>query len=217
MERALLAGTTSPVVLLLDEVDRVFNHPYRADFFAAVRGWHNNRATKDEWINLNLVLGHSTDPTLWIPDLNESPFNVGQRIRLMDFTRAEVEDLNGRHGFPLRHPREIESLMHLLGGHPYLIRQALYVLATESMSLEEIRAVAPRDDGPFGDHLRRHLWALYQSDRLQDAVKRILRDGSCDDEGLFQRLLSVGLVMGETRAEAHLRCNLYQEYFFRHL
>jgi hypothetical protein len=207
-----------PVVLLLDEVDRLFDRPYRGDFFAAVRGWHNNRATEDAWENLHLLLGHATDPALWIENLNESPFNVGDRLRLdSGFTREEVADLNDRHGRPLHSPDEIAGLMELVGGHPYLIRQALYVQATERWPLTRLREEAAKDTGPFGDHLRRHLWALHQNERLHDVVAKIARGAGCEDETLFQRLLAAGLVSGETRATARLRCDLYKQYFSRHL
>jgi hypothetical protein len=217
LARAVLDGSSSPVVLILDEVDRLFDRPYRGDFFAAVRGWHNNRATEEAWDNLHLVLGHATDPALWIEDLNQSPFNVGDRLRLGDFTRDEVTDLNGRHGSPLHSREEVAGLMELVGGHPYLVRQALYVLATERWSLTRLREEAGKDTGPFGDHLRRHLWALLQSDRLPKVVARLARGEGCDDEGLFQRLVASGLVAGETHSEARLRCALYQQYFSRHL
>src|SRR4029079_5214594 len=104
--KAVLDGSSSPVVLILDEVDRLFDRSYRGDFFAAVRGWHNNRAIEEGWDNLHLVLGHATDPELWIENLNESPCNVGDRLRLKDFTRDQVADLNERHGHPLRTPEE---------------------------------------------------------------------------------------------------------------
>jgi hypothetical protein len=215
--RAVLDGASSPVVLILDEVDRLFDRSYRGDFFAAVRGWHNNRATEESWDNLHLVLGHATDPALWIENLNESPFNVGDRLRLGDFQPDQVADLNARHGNPLRGPEEVAGLMELIGGHPYLVRQALYVLATERWSLARLREEAGKDTGPFGDHLRRHLWALLQSERLRSVVSRIARGAGCDDEGLFQRLLASGLVSGESRSSARLRCALYQQYFSRHL
>lgn len=217
LTRAVLDGAPSPVVLILDEVDRLFDCSYRGDFFAAVRGWHNNRATDEAWENLHLVLGHATDPALWIENLNESPFNVGDRLRLGDFRADQVADLNERHGSPLRSPEEVAGLMEMVGGHPYLVRQALYVLAAERWSLARLREEAGKDTGPFGDHLRRHLWALLQSDRLRDVVARIGRGEGCNDEGLFQRLLAVGMVAGETRASARLRCALYQQYFPRHL
>jgi hypothetical protein len=207
----------SPVVLILDEVDRLFDRPYRGDFFAAVRGWHNNRATEEAWDNLHLVLGHATDPTLWIEDLNQSPFNVGDRLRLGDFNSDQVADLNERHGSPLHSFEEIAGLMELVGGHPYLVRQALYVLATERWPLARLCEEAGKDTGPFGDHLRRHLWALLQSERLRAAVALLARGEGCDDEGLFQRLVASGLAIGETHSTARLRCALYQQYFSRHL
>jgi hypothetical protein len=217
LAKAVLDGSSSPVVLVLDEVDRLFDRSYRGDFFAAVRGWHNNRAMEANWDNLHLVLGHATDPALWIENLNESPFNVGERLRLGDFTPDEVADLNTRHGSPLRKPEEIAGLMELVGGHPYLIRQALYVLAAERWPLARLHEDAGKDNGPFGDHLRRHLWALLQSDRLRDVVARIVRGEGCEDERLFQRLLASGLASGETRSSARLRCALYYQYFSRHL
>ncbi len=96
LETAVLAGASGPFVLILDQVDILFDRVHRSDFFAAVRGWHNNRATKGAWENLHLVLGHATDPGLWIENLNESPFNVGVRLRLGDLTR-DVSVYRQRH------------------------------------------------------------------------------------------------------------------------
>src|SRR5207253_7811505 len=109
LARAVLDGSSSPVVLILDEVDRLFDRSYRGDFFAAVRGWHNNRATDEAWDNLHLVLGHATDPALWIGNLNESPFNVGYCLCLEDFTHEQVADLNKRYGSPLHSPEEVDD------------------------------------------------------------------------------------------------------------
>ena len=217
LTQAVLGGSSSPVVLLLDEVDRVFDRPYSGDFFAAVRGWHNNRATNQAWESLHLVLAHATDPALWIENLNQSPFNVGDRLRLGDFTRDQVADLNARHGSPLGSPEDIGNLMDLIGGHPYLIRQALFILASERWSLTRLREEACKDTGPFGDHLRQHLWTLLRSKRLRAVVRKIAKGGGCNDEALFHRLLASGLVDGETRFEARLRYALYQQYFPRHL
>ncbi len=217
MARAVLDGSSSPLVLILDEVDRLFDRPYRGDFFAAVRGWHHNRVMEKSWENLHIVLGHATDPALWIENLNESPFNVGDRLRLSDFNSDQVADLNDRHGKPLRSLEEIAGLMEFVGGHPYLVRQALYVLAAERWSLRRLREEADRDTGPFGDHLRGHLWALVRDDQLRAAVTRIARGEGCSDEQVFRRLLYLGLIQGESRSTARMRCTLYQMYFSRHL
>jgi hypothetical protein len=218
IEQALLAPSRKPVVLLFDEVDRIFEHPaYRDEFFATIRYWHNQRANRPEpWDRLNLVIAHSTEPSLWIQDIHQSPFNVGERVRLRDFNPAEVADLNQRYGGPLR-DGDLPLLLALVGGHPYLIRQALYCLARNKWAFTELQRHARESDGPFGDHLKRFVWGLSQDRALKDAFKSILRHGQCDDEQHFQRLTAVGLIVGADRSEARPRCELYAEYFKKHL
>jgi hypothetical protein len=72
----------------------------------------------------------STEPYLLIADPNQSPFNVGLKLSLEDFSMDQVRDLNQRHGAPVRES-DIPELTALLGGHPYLTRKALYTVVTE--------------------------------------------------------------------------------------
>lgn len=217
IEEALLAEASSPILIFLDEADLIFKYPYRDHFFSLMRAWHNLRATNQNWTRLNLIIAHSTEPYLWIQDINQSPFNVGFPIRLDDFNEAEVVELNLKHGSPLKAIAEIRDLMGLIGGQPYLVRQALYALATHSRStLAELSCSAPDDSGPFGDHLRRYNWLLNESLELRDALRQILRSNSCDQEASFQRLRASGLIRGETRHAAQMRCRLYADYFKDH-
>ncbi|MGB7087443.1 MAG: AAA-like domain-containing protein, partial [Phormidesmis sp.] len=126
MGRYLLKGIEEPIVLAMDEVDRVLNTGFRSDFFGMLRGWHTKRATSKPWRKFSQVLVISTEPYQLIEDLNQSPFNVGQTLRLQDFTLAQVAELNGRHGSPLG-TGELDALMRLLAGHPYLVRRSLYL------------------------------------------------------------------------------------------
>ena len=82
LEKSILTDTKQTIQLLFDEVDIVFGHPTCTELFSTIRYWHNRRATdsKGRWRQLNLVIAHATDPTLWIPDNNQSPFNVGTRV-----------------------------------------------------------------------------------------------------------------------------------------
>ncbi|HKQ75600.1 MAG TPA: AAA-like domain-containing protein [Blastocatellia bacterium] len=217
IEEALLADASSPILFLLDEVDRLFNSSFRDDFFSTVRGWHNLRARNSRWNNLNLVIAHSTEPSLWIQDITQSPFNVGAQIRLDGFDRDQLSTLNGKYGKRLKTPDELQSLLDLVGGHPYLMRQALYVLFSNQWSLPQLESEATNDTGPFGDHLRRFLWSLQDNPELKASVIRILRYGQCDDEKHFQRLSAAGLARGERRNAARMRCKLYQDYFSKHL
>ena len=217
IREAVLADKGISIVLVVDEVDRLFNREYRDDFFATVRGWHNYRAIDDRWIGLNLLLAHAIDPALWIGDLNQSPFNVGDRVRLHDFTSLQVRDLNARHGSPLKTDGEIESLMDLVGGHPYLVRHALYLTSVGKSTLEELVHSAADDQGPFGDHLRSRLWSLRDNTRLQRAIADVIRDGTCADEYDFQALVSGGFICGDSRDRVEMRCELYRQYFLKHV
>ena len=217
MQRALLEETAAPVVILLDEVDRLFACSFRDDFFATIRGWHNLRATEACWNKLNLVIAHSTEPYLWIQDMNQSPFNVGVHVSLADFDWDRVIEANRKHGTPLRTNKELQELIDLTGGQPYLVRLALYTLRKNNWDTAQLKQVAPDDRGPFGDHLRRFAWRLQAEKELKKGLQQILDKGSCDNEEHFLRLRAGGLVIGESYRQAQMRCQLYADYFRKHL
>ncbi|SJM93811.1 hypothetical protein CRENPOLYSF2_3630002 [Crenothrix polyspora] len=211
MEDAVLADPNKQVVLMLDEADRVFKYDYRNDFFALLRFWTNRRADSQIWERCNLVVANATDPVLWIDDINQSPFNIGYAILLEDFDDLQFNDLAQRYGLSLA-DAELESIRALIGGHPFLVRQALYLLAS-GMTWRDLETRAIRQDGPFGDHLKRLSGLLLTREALRRAILQILRGSTCDDEHSFQRLFTAGLVVGASRHEVRLRCRLYELYF----
>lgn len=211
IRRHALRRFEKPVTLVMDEVDRMLDCPFRSDFFGMLRSWHNNRALRPEWRKLDLVLVISTEPYLLIEDLKQSPFNVGEVIRLEDFDLAQTADLNDRHGSPFS-PPQIERLYQLLGGHPYLTRQALYRVAVGELSPEVLLTNAAAEKGPFSDHLRRHLTRFSENPALAKAMLQIIRHQRCEDEILYNRLHGAGLAIriGEGSLP---RCELYAQYF----
>jgi hypothetical protein len=210
-KRHVLHAVDGSLVLAMDEVDQMFDCPFRSDFFGMLRNWHNSRRVGNEWKRLDLALVISTEPYLLIDDLNQSPFNVGQVIELDDFTPGQVRDLNTRHGHPLSEA-ELTRLMSLIGGHPYLVRRALYLIASGQMDAETLVANAAHDDGPFGDHLRRHLFRFRDKPDLRQAMVQIVAHKTCSDDLLFFRLRGAGLAR---RAGAAVvpRYGLYDAYF----
>jgi len=192
-------------------VDRLFACSFGGEIFALWRSWHNQRALDPSgpWARLTLALAYATEAHLFIRDLNQSPFNVGTRLSLEDFTFEQVADLNRRCGAPLRGTGELARLYRLLGGHPYLVRRALHELATRRLSLAELEAQAAREDGLFGDHLRR-LWRhLEQDAELRTAVQAVLCGDPCPSAEAFYRLRTAGILAGDTAADARPRCGLY--------
>jgi hypothetical protein len=215
-EEAILSKTDSSILLVLDEVDHVFGRPYMDDFFGLIRGWHNNRANDETWCRVNLIIAYSTEPYLSIPDLDRSPFYANHEIRLQDFDAHQISALNEMHGTPLQ-KSNIQKFIVLVGGHPYLVRQGLYALSINKWSMAELHQHAVEDTGPFGDHLRKRLWYLHDNEDLKLALKAVLAHASCPNEIIFQRLRAAGLVLGETRGQVRMRCQLYERYFKEHL
>jgi hypothetical protein len=211
MEDYILPQSNNPIVLALDEVDRLLQTPFHNDFFALLRSWHNSRALDEQWDRLNLVMVISTEPYLLIADANQSPFNVGLKIYLEDFNEAQVRDLNQRHGAPVGEA-DFPQLRKLLGGHPYLTRKALYTMVTERLPWNRLTQTATLDQGPFGDHLRRQQWLLRDEADLRAALKQIIEHNTCTNEEALFRLLQAGLVKGSGDAY-RCRCDLYRIYF----
>ncbi len=211
----LLPTLSGPLTLGLDEVDLVFQYPNIAeDFFALLRAWHEKR-NDPLWQRLRLIITHSKE--VYVPlKINQSPFNVGLAKDLPEFTPSQVGELAIRHGLTLEN--DIEPLMQMLGGHPYLIRVALYHLATERYALPELLAIAPTEEGPYAEHLRRHRQNLEESPDLLAAMRTVLQSegpAKVDSKAAF-RLQSMGVVrFRQNRVEP--LCDLYRIAFREHL
>ncbi|MEZ4658285.1 MAG: AAA-like domain-containing protein [Caldilineaceae bacterium] len=164
LEDYVFPAVDGQIVLAVDEADRLLGASFQDTFFGLLRSWHNNRALNEQWENLDIVLVISTEPHLLIQDVTQSPFNVGQKIRLDDFDAAQVQALNERYRQPLG-DAELPDFMAFLGGHPYLSHKALYTLVTADVTWPALKAAAVAGDHSFGDHLRRYLWQLLRPAR----------------------------------------------------
>jgi hypothetical protein len=207
----LLKSLDKPLILAMEEVDNVFATGFRTNFFGMLRNWHNSRALDPLWRKLDLILVTSTEPYLFIEDLTHSPFNVGENIELEDFTYDQVAELNHRHNAPLT-PDQVQQLMGLLNGHPYLTRRALYLVASGRHSFADLFERATTVNGPFGSHLRALLWRLRPNQELLAQFRQIIKHHSCSDEEIFFRLRGAGLVRREQDADLP-RCQLYANFF----
>jgi len=172
-EEYILSEQEVPIVLSLDEVDQIFPYEKIAQaFFPMLRGWNELSKNNDLWKKLRLIVVHSTEVYVHL-DGATSPFgNVGYPVILPDFTPVEMQALIEKHD--LAQAREVVvALAALLGGHPFLVRLALYHLALKKVTLAELLRQAPTEAGYFKDHLRRHLWNLQQHPDLLQAMKQV--------------------------------------------
>src|ERR1041385_3973375 len=147
MRREVLLPDKGQLVWALDEVDRLFGFPFGGLVFGLFRAWHNERSLNPAgpWSNLTLAIAYATEATLFITDLNQSPFNVGTRLTLEDFTRGEVAELNRRYGSPISDESGIHRFYALVGGCPYLVRRGLHVMADQGLDVAALEAASAQE------------------------------------------------------------------------
>jgi len=138
-------------------------------------------------------------------------------LTLQDFDLDQIAELNRRHGGPLANAESIRDLHGLVGGHPFLVRLALYSLVVHRLTIGDLcRAATEVSAGPLGEHLQHYEHIFRETPKLSEAVREIAKKGTCRDEHLFQKLWAAGLVTG-TASQSAFRCRLYRDYFGRRL
>lgn len=218
LEECLLAKIDRPLVLGLDNIDRVFPHLAVAqDFFPLLRAWHEDGKFIETWKKLRLVVAYSTE--VYIPlNIDQSPFNVGEEIELSEFSEEQVQDFAARHQLNWN-TAQVQQLIDMVGGHPFLVQQALSHLRSHpDVTLEQLLQTAPTEAGIYRNHLREHLLHLQQHPELAIALKKVVTATSSvrlDSESTY-KLHSMGLVNLQGN-ELTIQCNLYRQYFSERL
>ena len=194
-------------------MDRIFPYEKIApDFFALLRFWHEKGKNNSVWKQLRLVVAHSTEVYVKLKT-TQSPFNVGRLVELPEFSWEEVQQLVSRHQLNWD-DTQVEKLMDLVGGHPYLVRRAIYYIAREKITLSELLLTSSSSKGIYKDHLRRFSWSLQQEPELAEAFGEVLKTavGVELEHSYKQRLFRMGLIKFKENL-AVPRCKLYAQFF----
>ncbi len=117
----LLKEIQERVVLFFDEIDSTLSIPFADDFFAALRAVYNARATTPDFKRLSFVLVGVATPSDLISDSKRTPFNIGQRVDLNDFTLDEAMPFAQGLGENAKHI--LTWIFDWTGGHPYLTQR----------------------------------------------------------------------------------------------
>jgi hypothetical protein len=131
LEKVVLVKLTSRVVIFVDEIDIVRSLPFSTDeFFAAIREAYNRRSREPMLNRLAFGLLGVAAPTDLIRDTRMTPFNIGRRIELHDFTAEEAAPLARGLGPEEETARGLlERVLYWTGGHPYLTQRLCRALA----------------------------------------------------------------------------------------
>ncbi|MBV6627280.1 MAG: AAA-like domain-containing protein [Rivularia sp. (in: Bacteria)] len=217
IQACVLQQIDSPLVLALEEVNEIIEHPQIAkEFFSLLRFWHERTKADANWQKLRLIMVHSTE--IYIPlDINQSPLNVGLRIELEPFNKEQVQELMLRHQLDLN-ADDLNKLTNLVGGHPYLTRLAFYYLKCQELTFTELLETAATDAGIYRDVLQRNLRLLYKDNELVEAFKAVL---DADEPIALEqiqgfKLHSMGLINYHGN-QVFVSCDLYRQYFQEYL
>ena len=214
-KKYILVKINSPLVLALDEVDRLFTYSeVVSDFFGMLRSWHEKGKTSDDWKKLRLILAHSTEDYISL-DINQSPLNAGLPVELAEFSQQQTKELVKKHGIQ-DVDNVLKELSTMVGGHPYLLRLAMYEIATLKVTLNNLLQSATTEVGIYNNHLRGLLRVVQTAPELQGCLKRVVNStvGVELEPMQIYKLHSLGLVRKQNN-HVTPRCQLYREYFRR--
>ena len=150
IREVVLRWRPGPLAIFVDEIDSVRSLPFSTDeFFAAMRECHNRRAEDPELNRVTFCLLGVATPSDLVRDTRTTPFNIGRRIELNDFTEAEAAPL--AQGLKRRHTgtsgmqtprtaaeteavarnaeRLLKRILFWTGGHPYLTQRFCHAVA----------------------------------------------------------------------------------------
>jgi AAA-like domain len=133
---AILPVREDRIVIFVDEIDAVRSLPFSTDeFFAGIRECFNRRSSDPQIERLTFCLLGVATPSDLIRDTRTTPFNIGRRIELTDFTEREamplVQGLGADDGVGSALLRRI---IYWTGGHPYLTQRLCQAVAQEEQS-----------------------------------------------------------------------------------
>lgn len=130
IREVLLETLEGPIVICIDEIDATRNLAFDADeFFAGIRECFNRRAQDPAFHRLTFCLLGVAVPSDLIRNPGTTPFNVGERVYLRDFSLAEVQPLAralGPNGEAL-----VQRVHYWTQGHPFLTQSLCAAIAAD--------------------------------------------------------------------------------------
>ncbi|HTE41024.1 MAG TPA: AAA-like domain-containing protein [Steroidobacteraceae bacterium] len=199
--RLLLKMTDRRVVIVLDEIDSLVNATYSDTVLAQIRSMYFSRVNYPEYERLTYVLSGVAEPTDLIKDKNISPFNIGEKIYLEDFSRDEFASFLLKADLHLP-SRVVDSVFEWAGGSPRMTWDICAVIEDQVLDgrildikdVDEIvRALYLEsfDRAPV-DHIR----TLVESDtQIRDAIVSIRYGKSAFlDDKIRSRLYLAGII-----------------------
>lgn len=227
IRKVILPNCDAPLVIFVDEIDAVRSLPFSTDeFFAAIRAFFNQRAHDPKVLRLTFCMLGVASPAELVQDSRTTPFNIGQRIELTDFSASEAAPLAAGLGRDRRTgSRRLRRALYWTGGHPYLTQRLCEAVAAGTVPNVDrlcrslfFTQESPEQDGNLAFVRRR----LLESDtdlaglldfyrRLRHSRRRIL----CDEADPRVGLLRLSGIARDEAGCLRVRNRIYAHVFDR--
>ena len=236
--KELLGRIKEPLIIFIEEIDRLSCLSYIDDFFLMIRSLYEQRSTENEYRRLNFVFIGVTTPRDLIRSKDHSAFNIAKEIELNGFQENEVQPLLvGMQGL-IEDPEQVLSeVLHWTGGQPFLTQKLLAITLSElsnneyrdeSLNLKEhiasivqARIINNWEGQDHPEHLRTIQDRITLIDdesrrRLINRYIEILEKGSVptDNSDNDNKLRLTGLVVKDG-GELHVYNPIYSQVFNR--
>ena len=196
--RVLLNAVNGKLVFILDEIDSLTRTPFSDNIFSQIRSTYFSRVNYPVLEKLTYILSGVVEPTEIIKNPKISPFNIGEKIHLDDFTDEEYHCFIDKAELSWLGEDVIDRIYYWAGGNPRITWDICYELQNRSeQTLEGVDALVKDlyltsyDKAPI-DTIR----SLVKEDRdLRDAVIQLAYNkGSSLSDKIKSKLYLAGIV-----------------------
>ncbi|MDY6940950.1 MAG: AAA-like domain-containing protein, partial [Cyanobacteriota bacterium] len=228
IEKVLLVEIEQPIVIFVDEIDRVLSQDFSLDdFFALIRYFQNQRVDNPKFDRLTFALLGVATPSDLMSDKTQTPFNIGEGIELHGFQPDETEPLiKGLRG-KVQSPNVVmQEILDWTGGQPFLTQKLCQLVVEESeransISVEQVvhsRIVENWESQDDPEHLRtirdRILRDEQRSGYLLELSRQILSTGEiAADNSTEQSELKLSGLVVQRQGKLRVYNRIYQAVF----
>jgi hypothetical protein len=201
IEKVLLAKIQQPIVIFVDEIDKVLSQDFSLDdFFGLIRFFQNQRVDNPIFQRLTFALLGVATPGDLIREKTQTPFNIGEAIELHGFKIDEVEPLIEGLRERFDSPQKVmKEILDWTGGQPFLTQKLCKFMVEESAALRKskVKSQKSKVDEDYSVLVR------------EVVNKRIIENWESQDDPEHLRTIRDRILSSEQRAGYLLE--LYQQ------
>ena len=204
----LLEAVSGKIIIILDEIDALIDTDYSDEIFAQIRSVYFNRVNYQAFERLTFLLSGVAEPATLIKDRTKSPFNIGEKIYLDDFSPSELDEFLQK--AELTFATDVRTRIYeWTGGHPRMTWELCSALEdlelggqrVEPAHVDDVvqRLYLDRFDLPPVDHIR----DLVRSDKsILRSVKQLNHDPRLQlSDHLRKKLFLAGIIASDSSSE----------------